>query len=117
MKSLACLALAALTLAVPTLSFGQTAATPVTRAEVRAELIRVEKAGYRPSADDEANYPSDIQAAEAKAAATERQQRGDDAVGGAPSGTSAASKHAHFPKPVPSACVGPTSFCNSDSGG
>ena len=117
MKSLAYLALAAFTLAGPALSFGQTATTPVSRADVRAELIRLEKAGYRPMADDGANYPSDIETAEAKAAAAAQHQRGGDAVGGAPGGTSAAGKQVHFPRPVASSCVGPMSFCNSYSGG
>ena len=34
---------------------------PVTRAQVRSELVQLEKAGYKPS---KANYPDNIQAAE-----------------------------------------------------
>jgi hypothetical protein len=38
---------------------------PVTRAEVRAELVQLENAGYNPSVKDP-YYPRDIQAAEAR---------------------------------------------------
>ena len=54
----------AVALATPVVSFAQTSA-PVTRAEVRADLVQLENAGYRPVAQDSA-YPSDIQAAEAR---------------------------------------------------
>src|SRR3978361_855194 len=67
-NALVCFALAIGTLAAPALSFAQSNA-PVTRAEVRADLVRVEQAGYTPSSGDEANYPADVQAAEAKIAA------------------------------------------------
>ncbi|MFC5429857.1 DUF4148 domain-containing protein [Paraburkholderia denitrificans] len=54
-------------LAMPAVSFAQAQSTngPVTRAQVRNELVQLEKAGYRPSAKDE-YYPRDIQAAEAR---------------------------------------------------
>ncbi|MEK7927372.1 DUF4148 domain-containing protein, partial [Burkholderia contaminans] len=39
---------------------------------VRADLVRVERAGYRPISNDP-NYPEDIQAAEAKVAAQQAQ--------------------------------------------
>ena len=61
--------------ALPALAFAQSTPGPVTRAEVRADLIRVEKAGYNPFGND-ANYPVDIQAAEAKVAA----QQGTPAI-------------------------------------
>jgi hypothetical protein len=54
----------AVALATPVVSFAQTA-EPVTRAEVRADLVQLESAGYRPVSQD-ASYPSDIQAAEAR---------------------------------------------------
>ncbi|SAL48592.1 purine nucleoside phosphorylase [Caballeronia sordidicola] len=50
--------------AAPAVSFAQTA-EPVTRAEVQADLVQLENAGYRPISED-AFYPSDIQAAEAR---------------------------------------------------
>jgi hypothetical protein len=65
MKALIYAALVAGVLAAPTISFAQDATAPVTRAEVRADLVRVEQAGYRPSAND-VHYPEDILAAEAR---------------------------------------------------
>src|SRR5471032_962736 len=65
MKSLICAVFAAAVLATPTLSFAQTTNAPVTRADVKADLVLVEQAGYRPASND-LNYPSDIQAAEAR---------------------------------------------------
>ncbi|CAG9221542.1 MULTISPECIES: DUF4148 domain-containing protein [Paraburkholderia] len=38
----------------------------LTRADVHADLIRVEQAGYRPGQSVDLNYPEDIQAAEKK---------------------------------------------------
>lgn len=55
--------------AAPALSFAQNVdvqQTPKTRAEVRAELIQVEQAGYNPALSDDTTYPADIQAAEAR---------------------------------------------------
>jgi len=39
---------------------------PKTRAEVRQELIELERAGYNPATADETTYPADVQAAEAR---------------------------------------------------
>jgi len=112
MKTLACMAIALGTLASPVLSLAQSTA-PLTRAEVRAELIRVEKAGYIPSSGDEVNYPADIQAAEAKIAAENNSQTMNDAIGGMPmKGNSAAGAPTQAPKPVASSCVAPVSYCN-----
>lgn len=80
MKALIKAVLIACTLSVPVFAFAQAANTPLTRAQVRADLIRVEQAGYNPAAKDPA-YPADIQAAEAKIAA-QRQASGGDSVGG-----------------------------------
>lgn len=68
MKTLARTLLVACTLAVPALSFAQTVDQngPVTRAEVRADLVRVEKAGFTPFRGDNYTYPAAIQRAEAK---------------------------------------------------
>src|SRR5260370_11054012 len=77
MKTLVCLTLAVSALASPALSFAQSAPSPVTRAQVRAELVRLEQAGYIPGTGD-AYYPVDIQAAEAKIAAQDSQQLGCD---------------------------------------
>ena len=59
-------------LSISVFAFGQTQPVPadnvpLTRAQVRTELVRVEQAGYRP---DQVHYPASIQAAEAKAAAS-----------------------------------------------
>jgi hypothetical protein len=57
-------------LAIPAVSsFAQSNANaPVTRAQVRAELVQLEKAGYQPGRDDP-QYPRDVQAAEARVSA------------------------------------------------
>lgn len=64
MKALICTTLA-IALATPAMAFAQTTNEPVTRAQVRAELVQLENAGWRPSSE-ETSYPSDIQAAEAR---------------------------------------------------
>jgi hypothetical protein len=63
MKLVQSLAVAAI-LAVPALSFAQSNA-PITRAEVRAQLIQLEQAGYNP-ASDQTQYPKNIEAAQAR---------------------------------------------------
>ncbi|ANB75291.1 hypothetical protein AYM40_23150 [Paraburkholderia phytofirmans OLGA172] len=54
-------------LIAPLTSFAQSNA-PKTRAEVRAELVQLEKAGYNPGASNDSTYPAEIQAAEARVA-------------------------------------------------
>ncbi|MCX4145009.1 MULTISPECIES: DUF4148 domain-containing protein [Paraburkholderia] len=66
MKSLIKVAAFVAVLAAPIVSFAQSS-EPVSRAQVRAELIQVEKAGYNPG--DWIHYPENIQAAEARVAA------------------------------------------------
>ncbi|MEX3527454.1 MAG: DUF4148 domain-containing protein [Burkholderia sp.] len=61
MKLAHLLALAALA-AAPALSFAQTGQPGLTRAQVRAELVQLEQAGYQP-ASDHTQYPANIQAA------------------------------------------------------
>ena len=56
MKTLACLVLASGVLASPLVSFAQSTA-PVTRAQVRAELIRLEEAGYHVGDGDQELRP------------------------------------------------------------
>lgn len=110
MKTLACLALVIGTLATPALSFAQST-TPITRAQVRADLIRVEQAGYNPATANDPQYPADIQAAEVKVAAEQQQAAGD--VGGTPmNGTAASGMHPHAATRASASCVGPVSFCN-----
>jgi hypothetical protein len=88
-------------------------AQEVTRAQVRAELVQLEQAGYSPSRGVDVTYPADIQAAEAKVAAQDSMSR--DAVGGTPlNGSSAAGSRMHTS--MQSSCVGPVSFCNIYAG-
>ncbi|SMG55424.1 DUF4148 domain-containing protein [Paraburkholderia susongensis] len=64
MKSLIQAVVIAAAIAAPVASFAQ-ANQPVTRAQVRAELVQLEKAGYQPGHADP-HYPADIQAAQAR---------------------------------------------------
>lgn len=68
MKSLTCVLTLSAVLVVPTVSFAQSNG-PLTRAQVRAELVQLESTGWRPGAGTDPHYPEDIQAAEAKVAA------------------------------------------------
>ncbi|RQT42013.1 DUF4148 domain-containing protein [Burkholderia cepacia] len=78
MKSLIkAVALAAL-VAAPVVSFAQSQ-QPLTRAQVRAELVQLEKAGYNPN--DWINYPENIQAAQAKIAAAQNTGAQADVTG------------------------------------
>ncbi|MCA8316624.1 DUF4148 domain-containing protein [Burkholderia multivorans] len=88
MKTL--IALLTTTVAVVVQSAFAQPTAPLTRAEVRDELMRLEAAGYDPSRGDDGTYPADIQAAEAKLAVqaqaeAEAQRRlaasADDGVG------------------------------------
>ena len=88
MKALLRTLLVGCALAAPALAFAQSNNDPVTRAEVRADLARVEQAGYRPIASDP-YYPDDIQAAEAKVAA--QQASSTTSVGGVAIGGSSGS--------------------------
>lgn len=109
-KMIVSLALAAATFGAPIICFAQSN-TPLTRAEVRADLARVEQAGYNPSAGNDIHYPADIQAVEAKITAQNDQQLTTQAVGGVAQNGSAASGAASH-STMPPGCVGPISFCN-----
>jgi hypothetical protein len=102
------LGLAAATLGAPVLSFAQSNA-PLTRAEVRADLVRVEQAGYSPIGASP-YYPADIQAAKAKIAAQDDQQLTDQTVGGVAGRSTASGSASHTA--MHSSCIGPVSFCN-----
>jgi Domain of unknown function (DUF4148) len=73
----------AATLAIPAMSFAQSD-QPVTRAEVRAELVQLEKAGYDP-ASDQTQYPKNIQAAQARVVS---EKNAGNAYGGVANDTS-----------------------------
>jgi hypothetical protein len=59
-------ALAAVVLTVPVVASAQQSDTALTRSQVRAELVALEKAGYRPAHGNNPYYPADIQAATAR---------------------------------------------------
>ncbi|WP_027820621.1 DUF4148 domain-containing protein [Paraburkholderia bannensis] len=65
------ISLVAVSLAVvfsaPTLSFAQSS-QPLTRAQVRAEMVQLEHAGYNPARMNPRTYPADIQSAEMRVA-------------------------------------------------
>ncbi|MFM0504480.1 DUF4148 domain-containing protein [Paraburkholderia caffeinilytica] len=90
MKSLIKAVAVALVLAAPVASFAQSN-QPLTRAEVRAQLIQLEQAGFHPGISDP-YYPANIQAAEARVAAQNADTSG---VGGVVSGSSAAGAHVY----------------------
>src|ERR1700729_4335298 len=71
-------------LAAPAMAFAQSSQQPLTRAEVKAQLIQIEKAGYNPATANDYDYPANIQAAEARVAA---QNGGTTGYGGVANGT------------------------------
>ncbi|CAB3748676.1 DUF4148 domain-containing protein [Paraburkholderia humisilvae] len=111
MKTLIYLTLAASAIAAPALSFAQSS---LTRAEVNADLARVEQAGYDPSSGEHVNYPADIQAAEAKIWA---QNMSTSGVGGSVSGSSASGSRISKARHPGNECVGPIGFCEPYFGG
>lgn len=89
MKSLIKAVAVALALTAPVASFAQSS-QPVTRADVRAQLVQLERAGYNPAIANDEAYPSDLQAAEARVAAQSPVAQGDTSgVGGIASGSAA----------------------------
>ncbi|WP_044042787.1 DUF4148 domain-containing protein [Caballeronia insecticola] len=105
--------------AAPTFVFAQSENVPLTRAQVKAELAQLERAGYSPATGEAANYPSDIQAAEAKVAAAQQgTKESNEAYGGAHAGGAASGAGStHMPMSTQhgarsaSDCVGPAGFC------
>ena len=89
-KSLVSAVALASALAAPAVSFAQSNG-PVTRAQVRAELVQIEKTGYHVGDGDSTTYPAEIQAAEAKVAA---QNGAASGYGGVVSGSSEAGRPA-----------------------
>ncbi|MFM0630398.1 DUF4148 domain-containing protein [Paraburkholderia xenovorans] len=86
MKSFTKVVLVAALAVVPLASFAQSSPSP-TRAQVRAQLEQLEKAGYNPR--DWVHYPENIQAAEAKVAAQNAAAQGAvSGYGGDVDGTS-----------------------------
>ncbi|MCX4155038.1 MULTISPECIES: DUF4148 domain-containing protein [Paraburkholderia] len=58
--------LAAAVLSISAVASAQQSNTGLTRAQVRAERVQIEKAGYKPARHNDPYYPADIQAAEAR---------------------------------------------------
>ncbi|HEY1611352.1 MAG TPA: DUF4148 domain-containing protein [Paraburkholderia sp.] len=100
MKKLIPAVVVAAVLAVPAVSAFAQAAQPLTRAQVRAELVELEKAGYNPAQND-ISYPENLQAAQ-KRVEQEKLAQGDNTSGyGAPTaGTTAAGAPAARPAQV-----------------
>jgi Domain of unknown function (DUF4148) len=81
MKSLIKAVALAVVIAAPIASFAQSN-QPLTRAQVRAELVQLEKAGYNPFHASDVTYPADVQAAEARIAAQKGESSAATDVGG-----------------------------------
>jgi hypothetical protein len=85
MKSLVQSVVIAAALAAPVAVFAQSNA-PVTRAQVKAELVQFEQAGGRTNVGADPFYPQDAQIAQARVNA---ENSNNQAVGGAQAGSSA----------------------------
>jgi hypothetical protein len=102
MKSLIKAVAIAAVLAAPVVAFAQSSQSTVTRAQVRAELIQLEKAGYNPAMSNDSTYPADIQAAERRVQAENaaqgvaQQPTADTGYGAATGGTSQAGSPARI---------------------
>ncbi|SAL57349.1 membrane protein [Caballeronia peredens] len=88
------IAAVALALSAPVASFAQSN-QPLTRAEVRAQIVQLEKAGYNPGVISDSKYPADIQAAEARVAA--QNGTAQSAFGGAVDGAAQSGARAYSP--------------------
>jgi hypothetical protein len=101
--------------AAPAFVFAQSQNAPLTRAQVKAELVQLEQAGYSPGSGDSTSYPSDILAAEAKVAAQQNANQTNEAYGGMHSGGSASGSMQRnsysTAKKSANECVGPVDFC------
>ena len=117
MDAIAKLVVSLAVVAAPTFVFAQSQDVPLTRAQVKAELVQLERAGYSPATGEDANYPNDIQAAEAKVAAQQNTNEANEAYGGTHAGGAASgSGSKHMPMSMQrgssaSDCVGPAGFC------
>jgi FlaG/FlaF family flagellin (archaellin) len=91
MNKLIGMAAVALAFAAPVASFAQSN-QPVTRAEVRSQIVQLEKAGYNPGFVSDSKYPADLQAAQARVNAqngTAQSAYGGVAAGSSQSGSAA----------------------------
>ena len=97
MKKLVSAVVVAAAVAIPAISFAQSA-QPLTRAQVRAELIELEQAGYSPVAND-VDYPHDLQAAQHRVN-EEKLAKSDTSGYGAPAAGATAAGGAEQPAQV-----------------
>ena len=105
-------------LVAPALSLAQPVNGPLTRAQVRADLVRLEQAGYNPARASDPNYPDDILAAEAKVAAEDAAASQQSGLGGVPGATTdSGNKSSDTSSSHSDDCVGPVSYCNIYFGG
>lgn len=116
MKAIATFVVSLAVAASSSVVFAQDQNAPLTRAQVKAELVQLEQAGYSPATGEEADYPNDIQAAEAKVAAQRAAADAHESYGGSQAGAAAAgSGSKHMPMQHGSMtdtdCVGPSGFC------
>ncbi|WP_244849546.1 DUF4148 domain-containing protein [Caballeronia sp. SL2Y3] len=108
MNTIAKVVLSVAAVIAPTFAFAHDQTGPVTRAQVKAELVQLERAGFSPATGENASYPADIQAAEAKVAARNAQE----AYGGMPVGATASGSMRRGGSSAAAAdCVGPAGFC------
>ncbi|MDR5739905.1 MULTISPECIES: DUF4148 domain-containing protein [unclassified Caballeronia] len=108
MNSIAKVVVSVAAIVAPALSFAQSNSAPLTRAQVRAELAQLQAAGYSTAAGENATYPADIQAAEARVAA--QQSAASQSYGGMQSGEGASGTMQRGASSA-STCVGPAGFC------
>lgn len=87
MKSLFKAAAILVVVAAPLSSFAQSN-QPMSRAQVRANLVQAERAGYNPATANSYEYPANIQAAERRVAAQNDTVQTDAAYGSSINGTS-----------------------------
>jgi opacity protein-like surface antigen len=88
MKAMIRTALVAAALVLPVASFAQ--ASTITRAQVNGEISQLAHAGYHVGDGDQAQYPANVQRAEAKVAA---QDGATSAYGGVADGASQSGSH------------------------
>ncbi|MGF6998338.1 DUF4148 domain-containing protein [Paraburkholderia sp. GAS32] len=83
-------AVVAAVLSIPVVASAQQSNAGVTRAQVRADLVQLEKAGYDPARANGPHYPDGTQAATARLQAADRasQQAATSGYGGAVEGSS-----------------------------
>ena len=117
MKAFIASVVTAVALATPLYGFAQQDSSAVTRAQVRADLVQVERAGYMPSTGEDQSYPKDIQVAEQRVTSQQPSADADSSTGntaGNSAGgvaTQSASGH-RFARAMSNECVGPVSYCN-----